>query len=317
MSWIRAGPDAPVSPNPPGTRVLVLWAVSPASLPDAFAAITLTPARARALLGLMDAMPPPAPATMRTDYGIGPAFRIQSRQLVDDRVVFYAGSRARVPGIAAAEARARAERAEAEAAEAAWDEDTCPVCGAPRQPAPTRAELETLMLAPLHFVDALAMVSPNAPYLLAVPKTWTAAGLRAVDRGARWIELDPTGVRWLQTPEEWCTATERAGSPFAAGRSERDAERLAPLWRMSREAAERERRARQAAEADDAADEDDEEASFGGGAFSAGGVGDPDAENGDDEVGEAERDDGDEAGEVTELATLLVPRALLDVIAAG
>jgi hypothetical protein len=294
-----------VSSNPPGTRVLVLWAVSPASLPEAFAAITLTPARARALLGLMDAMPPPVPAAMRTDHGIVPGFRIESRQLVDDRVVFYAGSRAHVPGIAEAEARARAERDEAEAA---WEEDACPACGAPRRPAPARAELEILMVAPLHFVDALAIVSPTIPYLLAVPETWTAAGLGPVGRGARWIEMDPTGVRWLQTPGEWSTATERAGSPFTAGRAEREAERLAPLWRKSREAAERERRARQAAEADDAADEDDEEASFG-----AGLVGEADAENGNDGVD----DEGDEAGEVTELATPLVPRALLDVIAAG
>lgn len=301
MSRIRAGPDAPVSPNPPGTRALVLWAATPASLPDAFAAITLTPARARGLLGLMDAMPPPVPATMRTDLGSVPGFRIQSRQLVDDRVVFYAGSRAHVPGIAEAEARAQAERAEAEAA---WEEDICPACGAPRRLAPTRADLEILMVAPLHFVDALTMVSPTTPYLLAVPETWTAAGLRAVGRGARWIEMDPTGVRWLQTPEEWSTATERAGSPFAAGRPERDAERLAHLWRRSREAAERDRRARQAAETDDAADEDDEEAGFGAGAFA-----EPDAENGNDE--------DDEAGEVTELATPLVPRALLEVIAAG
>jgi hypothetical protein len=208
MSWIRAGPDAPASPNPPGTRVLVLWAATPGSLPDAFAAITLTPTRARGLLGLMDAMPPPVPATVRTDQGNVPGFRIQSRQLVDDRVVFYAGSRARVPGIAEAEARARAEQAEAEAA---WEESICPACGAPRQPAPTRTDLEILMMAPLHFVDALAMVSTTIPYLLAVPETWTAAGLVAVCRGARWIEMDPTGVRWLQTPEEWSTATERAG----------------------------------------------------------------------------------------------------------
>jgi hypothetical protein len=305
MSWIRTAREAPVSPNPPGTRVLVLWAVSPASLPDAFAAITLTPARARGLLGLMAAMPPPVPATMRTDDGIVPGFRIESRQLVDDRVVFYAGSRAHVPGIAEAEARARAERAEAEAA---WEEDTCPACGALRKPAPTRAELESLMLAPLHFVDALAMISPNMPYLLAVPETWTAAGLRAVDRGARWIEMDPTGVRWLQTPQEWSTATERAGSPFAAGRSEWDAERLAPLWRRAREAAERARRARRAAEAED---EEDEEESFGGSAFGAGASGEP-------EEREAGGDEGDEADEeVTELATPLVPHALLDVIAAG
>jgi hypothetical protein len=305
MSWKRAGPDAPVSPNPPGTRVLVLWAVSPASLPNAFAAITLTPARARALLGLMDAMPPPMPAAMRTDHGIVPGFRIESRQLVDDRVIFYAGSRAHVPGIAEAEARARAERAEAEAAR---EEDTCPVCGAPRRAAPARAELEILMVAPLHFVDALAIVSPTISYLLAVPETWTAAGLRPVARGARWIEMDPTGVRWRQTPGEWSTATERAGSPFTAGQSERDAERLAALWRRSRAAAERDRRTREAAEADDSADEDDEETSF-----AAGLAGEPDAEYGNDEEG----DEGDEAGEVTELATPLVPRALLDVIAAG
>jgi hypothetical protein len=303
MSWIRSAPETPVSPNPPGTRVLVLWAASPASLPDAFAGITLTPARARALIGLMDAMPPPMPAAMRTDRGIVPAFRIQSRQLVDDRVVFYAGSRGLVPGIAEAEARVQTERAETEAAETAWEEDTCPACGAPRRPAPTRAELEILMVAPLHFVDALAMVSPNMPYLLAVPETWTAAGLMAVDRGARWIEMDPTGVRWLQTLDERSTATERAGSPFAAGRPEEDAERLALLWRRAREAAERAQRAAEA---------EDEEESFGGGGF-----GEPNEENGDDEVGDAEGDEDDETGEVTELATRLVPRALLDVIAAG
>jgi hypothetical protein len=289
MSWKYAARDAPVPPtNPPGTRMLVLWAASPASLPDAFAAITLTPGRARALLGLMDAMPPPAEGTMRTDHGIVPAYRIESRQLVDDRVVFYAGSRAGIPGIAGAEARALAERAEAEAAgDAPWEEDICPACGAPHPPVPTQAELETLMLAPLHFIDALAMVSPGTPFLLAVPETWTAAGLRAVEPGARWIELDPTGVRWLQTPDERSTAAERARSPFAEGQPEGAAERLARLWRMERDAAERWRRA---VEPDDA--------------FDDGGEG-----------GEAAGDEDED--EVTELTTPLVPRALLHVIVAG
>lgn len=173
------------------------------------------------------------------------------------------------------------------------------------------------MMAPLHFIDALAMVSPGTPYLLAVPETWTAAGLTAVARGARWIELDPTGARWLQTPDERSTATERARSPFASGQPEWAAERLAPVWRVEREAAERDRQARQAADADESADEDDEEASFGASAFSAGAFGESDAESGNEEEGKAEGDEADEAGEVTELATPLVPRALLDVIAAG